>query len=102
MVSLATAQAACLADCSMSSASRSSSGPSCSSTRRATTFPHPWATRSIPGESIKDDLRNGMGCPSLDFESEAAWETEVDILPCGPERANRVSHPGVESELRSV
>ena len=93
MVPLATAQSAPLAICSISSASRSRSGPTFSWTRRATTFPHPCATRSIPVESIKADLRKGIGCPSLDFGNERNWETWVDILPSGLGRANRVLHP---------
>jgi hypothetical protein len=93
MVPLATAQAAPLAICSMSLASRSRSGPTSSWTRRATTFPHPSASRPIPVESIKGDLRKGIGCPSLDFGNETNWETWLDILPGGRERANRVLHP---------
>src|SRR5258705_3712608 len=93
MASRAMAQAAPLANCSIWSASRSSSGPTSSSTRRATTFPHPWATRAIPAEPIEGDLRNGIGDPSLDFGNETNWETWVDILPRSPERANRDFHP---------
>src|SRR5438270_762426 len=94
MAPLVIAQAAPLANCSIWSASRSRSGPTCSSTRRATTLPHPWAKRAIPVESIEDDLRKGIGCPSLDFGKERNWETWVDILPRSLERANRVLHPG--------
>src|SRR3954451_20539583 len=93
MAPLATAQAAPLANCSIWSASRSRSGLTCSSTRRATTFPHPWATRPIPVESIEGDLRKGIRRPSLDFGNETNWETRVDIIPGGPRRANRVLHP---------
>ena len=44
-----------------------SSAPTSSWTRRATTFPHPSAIRSTPVRSIDDDLRKGIGGPSLDF-----------------------------------
>ena len=93
MIPLATAQAAFLATCSMSSASRSRSGPTCSWTRRATIFPHRCAMVPTPVESINDDLRKGMTCPSLDFGEYANWETRVDILPPQPGPANRDLHP---------
>src|SRR5438270_3812333 len=102
MAPLVIAQAAPLANCSIWSASRSRSGPTCSSTRRATTLPHPWAKRAIPVESIEDDLRKGIGCPSLDFGKERNWETWVDILPRSLERANRVLHPPGRIEAYSA
>src|SRR5271157_3683133 len=92
-VPLATAHAALLAICFMSSASRSRSAPASSWTRRATTFPQPSANGQVPLESINVVLRNGMLSPSLDFGRQANWENWVDILPGQPWRANRVLHP---------
>ena len=93
MVPFATAQAACIATCSMSSASRSRSAPTWSSTRRATIFPHPSAISLTPAESINDDLRKGMIRPSLDFGEQTNWESRLDILPTQFGSANRFLHP---------
>src|SRR5271166_2650109 len=95
MVPLATARAAVTAACSIASASRSSSGPTSSWTRRATIFPPPPALLCTFGGSIEDDLRNGITCPSLDFRELTIWENRVDILHTGREDANRYLHPSV-------
>jgi hypothetical protein len=47
----------------------------------------------MPGESIEDDLRKGIGCPSMDFGNEANWETWIDILPESRAREPRLA-PG--------
>jgi hypothetical protein len=101
-VPLATAHAALLAICSMSSASRSRSAPASSWTRRATTFPQPSAKGPVPLESINVALRNGISSPSLDFGKEANWENRVDILPGKPWRANRVLHPTLDNAATGI